>query len=109
MESDLNKIKDLIISKIDRLLNQGCNVEYLPSTECSSNIIKIDKIIVRKSSITSYKNISEANCYEPEVCLKSEVCLEFERYPILSGPLVDEIYKHIFGNQASLIERYLNS
>jgi hypothetical protein len=94
--------------KIDRLLEKGCQIEYLESSRYEQEPIKLDKIKISKVSISSSEQTPFGD-YDWVERFEREVSLDFQRNPILNAEDAEEVYQYLLSSVGDLTESYLNN
>jgi len=99
------ELKDKLKSKIDRLLLEGHKIEFLESSRYEKDPVRIDKIKICKSSITSFEDLNGETIEKER--FDREVLVDFEKYPILIKENAEEVYQHLLNASNNLLEKYL--
>lgn len=93
-----NELFDKVIAKINRLIQSGEKIEFIPSGRDNPERIRIDKFIVSQELIQS--GTSSGYQYF--------VYLDFYKYPILHEPEAAKVYALLNDRINQVIKDYLN-
>jgi len=90
-------IAERVLSKIERLLKNGVEIELLPTMEHSKDRCRIDKFIIACESSSNSHGDTSWTRY---------IYCDYARHPIVCGQEAENIYKKVIGEK-SILDKYL--